>query len=206
MPITPAVIGTIQTLVSLDGISINNSFNPAGNTPIKPTGQLPAAQQSSGNWTRTSATVATGVTFTAHGLAGTEKVALFWASSYVYDCTVTVVDANTLTITVPGGQTALPAANTVMLLSVATDVTNSVTIVGSDLQMLLITSTQPGLCELLDSGPTQRRLSVLTFAGAADYWPTTAGQSVPFTQTVITCRMYNNSQTPATMTVVAMVA
>jgi hypothetical protein len=206
MTLAAGQTGSIQLTLTLDGLSVNVGIAPAGNTVSRPSATLPAALASSGNWTRSSATVATSVTFTAHGLAGTELVALFWDGGYVYDCTVTVVNPNTLTITVPGGQTALPAANTPLLLAVAQDVTNSVSIVGSNLQQLLITSTQPGLCELLDSGPTQRRLSVLTAAAPADYWPTAAGQAVPFSQTVVKARMYNNSQTAAVMTAAALLA
>lgn len=207
MTLATAQTGLVQNIVSLDGVSVNQTLAPAGNTVCKPIGSLPAAKLSSGNWTRTSNTVATSVTVTAHGLAGTEKLAIFWEGGYCYDCTLTVGDANTITITTPGGaQTVLPAANTVLTIAVAQDVTNSVSIVGSDLQMLVITSTQAGICELLDSGPTQRRLSVITASGGVDYWPTVAGQAVPFSQTVITARMYNNSQTPATMTVVALLA
>ena len=206
MSLNPPIVGSIQTIVNLDGVLVTNTLQPGGNTICKPLGSLPPGLPSSGNWTRTSDTVATDVTFTAHGLAGTENVALFWNGGYCYDVAVTVVDPNTLTLTVPAGQIPLPAANTAMLLAVAQDVTNSVSIVGSDLQQLLITSTQPGICELLDATPAQQRLSVIAVAGGSDFWPTATDQTPPFSQTVVKARMYNNSQTSAVMTVVALLA
>jgi hypothetical protein len=187
MTIAAAQMGNIQGIASLDGVTVGTLT------------------------TRTSSTQGVFTFTSAAPIQGTETIALFWNGGYVYDCTINsftgVAGAVlTVTFTVPGGQTALPVATTAGLVSINTDVTNSVSIVGSDLQMLLITSTQPGLCELLDSVPTQRRLSLIAAAGGSDVWPQTAGQAVPFSQTIVTARMYNNSQTQATMTVVALLA
>ena len=97
----------------------------------------------------------------------------------------------------------MPALNTSLLVATAQDVTNSVSIVGADIQQLLITSTQPGLCELLDATPAQQRLSVITAGGGFDSW---AGGTQPWTDTVVKARMYNNSTSTATMTVAALLA
>ncbi|MGO9111167.1 MAG: hypothetical protein ACLP9L_18235 [Thermoguttaceae bacterium] len=200
--------GSVQTIVSLDGVSCNQSLSPAGNTICKPTAPLPAANAGTLT-TRTSNTQGV-FTFTAAApIQGTETIALFWPGGYVYDATInsftgTAGAVLTVTFTVPGGQTALPAASTAGQIATAQDVTNSVSIVGADVQQLLITSTQPGICELLDATPAQQRLSVIAAAGAFDSWA--GGSSPPWTDTVVKARMYNNSLTTATMTVVALLA
>jgi len=219
---TASQFGSIQTIVSLDGVSVTVALTPGGNTPIKPTGALAAAIAATiASQSSCTLTVPTG------SLTVGQSVAVFWTAGGVamgaYDATVSAVTTaspnDTVTLTNVGGTltasyfaasgsapTSLPANGTSVLVSIATDITNSVEIVGSDLQMLLITSNQPGLCELFDSVPTQRRLSYIGSGGGADYWPTAAGQSVPFSQTVVRARMYNNSLSAATMTVVALAA
>jgi hypothetical protein len=70
---------------------------------------------------------------------------------------------------------------------------------------LLIASPQPGLCELVDVMQGQQLLTMIP-GGGAYYFPTTAGQPVPFTATVGAARMWNNSTSRATMTVLALLA
>ena len=83
MTLAPAQTGSVQTIVSLDGISVNQSVQPAGNTVCKPSGALPAAF--SGSLTTRSSGTAGVITFpSAVALQGTETIALFW-SGYIYD-------------------------------------------------------------------------------------------------------------------------
>lgn len=223
MTLATSQTGTIQTIASLDGVSTNATVNPAGNTICKPTGSLPAAVAGSvASQSGCTILVPTGT------LVAAQVVAVFWTVAGVlnaiYDMTVASVSTaspnDTVTLTNSGGTlgpanyyassgsapTGLPANATGLNVAIAQDVTNSVSIVGSDLQMLLITSTQQGLCELFDSGPTERLFEPILAAGGFYSWPSYAGQSVPFSQTVVKARMYNAALTAATMTVAALLA
>jgi hypothetical protein len=208
MTLATAQTGSVQTIASLDGLSCNQQIQPAGNTVCKPSATLPAANPGTLT-TRTSSTQGVFTFTAAANIQGTETIALFWNGGYVYDATINSFTGSagavlTVTFTVPGGQTALPAATTAGQIATAQDVTNSVSIVGADVQQLLVTSTQPGLCELLDATPAQQRLSVITVAGGFDSWA--GGGSQPWTDTVVKARMYNNSTTAAVMTVAALLA
>jgi hypothetical protein len=214
MTLATSQTGQIQTLASLDGVSTNSTVNPAGNTVQKPIGALPAG--SYGQLTTHSSSTAGVFTFSAPAnLQGTEMLAIFWADgTYITDIpntdwsitAGTAGAATAITITaLPGSQT-LDALNTYGIVAPAQNVTNSVSIVGSDAQMLLITSTQPGLCELL-AGGTVELTAVIVTANGFYSWPQYSGQTNPISGSTITvARMYNNSQTAATMTVAALLA
>jgi hypothetical protein len=77
--------------------------------------------------------------------------------------------------------TSLPANSTPVMVAIAQEVTDCVSIPGgsgANIQQLIATSTQIGLVEWLTSASgTQQRLSALLSAGAFETWPTTATQT-----------------------------
>jgi hypothetical protein len=93
-----------------------------------------------------------------------------------------------------------------VLVSVAQDITVGVDIVGANLQQLQISSTQPGLIELFDATPTERLIVGLPLATSFYAWPTSLGQSVPFSQTITKVRFYNNSAAAANANCLALMA
>ena len=206
-----AITGSVNSSMSLDGVTGSQSLAPTGTLIEKssPLTLAPALQCST--WARTSDTVA--VFTVANTLSNGNKVAIFWAAGYVTDAVVSLASSSGFTATVsnlvlPGGstaQTVLPLANTAVNIGLLTQATG-LSIVGSALQQLLVQSTQPGLVELFDNSgtPVIRRTSIITTANGFDGWPTSAGQAVPFTQTIVTVNFYNNSANTAIMQVVAL--
>ena len=205
------ITGSVNSSASLDGVT--------GSQPLAPTGtliqksspmNLPSALACS-TWARTSDTV--GVFTVANTFSNGDKVAIFWDSGWVTDAVVSVASDTVFTATVsnrvlPGGstaQTVLPAANTPVNISKLTQATG-LNIVGSDLDQLLVQSTQPGLVELFDNAgtPVIRRTSVITTPNGFDGWPASAGEAIPFTQTIVTANFYNNSLNTAITQVVAL--
>jgi hypothetical protein len=215
--------GSVQLISVLDGVSCANQIATQGTTPGGASTALVAAiaatilSESDG-----TLTVPTG------SLTNGQTLAIFWTVGGVvnacYDVTVASVstaspnDTVTLTgasSTPTGGQyyaasdsapTTLPANATAILISVATDVTVGVDIVGANLQQLQISSNQPGLVELFDAVPTERLVAGLPSSSSFYAWPTSLGQSVPFSQTVTKVRFYNNSLNAAQANCLALMA
>jgi len=131
----------------------------------------------------------------ANSLTGAEKIAVFWTAGGVayrnYDGVISSLSGAGFTVTFPSGQTALPATGATVIL--ATNIDADMTFNGNILQQLLITSTQPGLVNLMDGGSIVRRSSVIAAAGSYDGWPTAAGQTTPIAYTIAEARFYNNS-------------
>ena len=206
-----AIVGSINSSMSLDGVTGSQPLAPVGTLIEKSSPMtLPAALQCS-TWARTSDTI--GVFTVANGLVNGNKVAIFWTNGYVVDAVVSLASSSSFTATVsnlqlPGGstaQTVLPLANTPVNIGLLTQATG-LSIIGSALQQLLVQSTQPGLVELFDNSgtPVIRRTSIISTPNGFDGWPTAAGQAVPFSQTVVTCNFYNSSSNTAIMQVVAL--
>ena len=101
------------------------------------------------------------ITVTCAGASNAPTGAKYWASSGAAPST-------------------LPANATPIVVAVAQDVTDGVSIpgaTGANIQGLIATSTQPGLVEWLTAAAgTQERLSAITAAGSFDAWPATSGQ------------------------------
>jgi hypothetical protein len=209
------ITGSINSSASLDGVT--------GSQPLAPTGTLiqksspmtlPAAIPCS-TWVNSGSNLIATITVANPGTAigDGNLVAIFWANGWVADALISSATTSGYVATVsnrllPGGstaQTALPATNTPILISQLTQATG-LSIWGSELDQLLVQSTQPGLVELFDNAgsPVIRRTSVITSNNGFDGWPTAAGEAVPFTQTVVTANFYNNSLNTAITQVVAL--
>lgn len=205
--------GTVSSTASLDGVTGTQPIQPNGSLIVKSAPTVQPAAVAFSTWTKTSDTVATFSGLTGSTFVNGNLVAIFWAGGYVTDALVSSASSSGFVATVSnlllsGGstaQTTLPATNTPILVSLLTQATGLV-IVGSDLDQLLIQSTQPALVELFDNAgsPVIRRTSVITMANGFDGWPTAAGQAVPFSATIVTANFYNNSTNTAVTQVVAL--
>jgi hypothetical protein len=140
-------------------------------------------------------------------------VAVFWYVAGVlhaaYDAAISAIAspgaAETVTVNLTdaqflvSGDTGLPANATAITVAVAQDITDDVSITGSNLEQLLATSAQPGLIEWLDATPAAQRLSSIVAAGGFDAWPSGANQPQPWSDTVVKIRCYNAATSPANM-------
>ena len=210
------ILGSVNSSASLDGVSGSQPLAPQGTLIQKSSPMaLPPALPCT-TWARTSNTV--GVFTVANTLVNGNKVAVSWVDSsgnqqYCADGVVSTQGASpTITFSarnlLVGGstaQTVLPAANYPVLISLLTQATG-LNIIGSDLDQLLIQSTQPALVELFDNTgtPVLCRTSVITTNNGFDGWPTTQGQAVPFSNTIVTANFYNMSVNTAITQVVAL--
>jgi hypothetical protein len=181
-------IGDIKALVNVSATGANQSV-PSVVAPAAKAGTLT---------TRTSDTAGV-ATSTAHGLAGTETLGLFWAGGYRYGVAIDSHDADTVTFS-GGAGSNLPVADTVIRIAVAQSITG-LSIVGSSLLGLFLYSSGSsdyGLGVLKESGGTVRLASTVTDT-AAYIWPQSAGASVPFSQTVTILDFYNGAIGASTM-------
>jgi hypothetical protein len=192
---TGAIQGTRVETVTLNGTSVNKTVNAVGEVCQRTKVALPAALTGSLT-TRSTNTTGIITTDANHGLAGTERLGVFWTGGRAYQVSITGHTANTITISCAAGDN-LPAQDTAVNVSVCQEVTG-LSFAGSSLAQLLITSTQPGLVELFSSGPTSRLAVDLLSVNDYYNWPSYSGQSAPFSQTIITADFYNNSTSQAT--------
>jgi hypothetical protein len=150
-------------------------------------------------------------------LSNGQVVAVFWYVAGIlhamFDVTINTITSpgasETVLLTVTnakfliGADSTLPANGTAITIAVAQDITDDVSLTGSNVQQLLATSTQVGLVEWLDGSANQNRLSSITAAGGFDGWPTAANQSLSWTNPTTKLRCYNQATTTASMQVAA---
>jgi hypothetical protein len=209
--------GNLSQIINCAGIAVNQTlaFSGSGAPPwgITAPAALAGSVLSQGGDTLTVADPKT-------ALASAQTVAVFWYVAgilhAVYDIVIASVTspgaAETVALTMTNakwlvaGDTTLPANATPVTIAVAQDITDGVSLVGTNLQQILATSSQPGLVEWLDVTPTAQRLSTIIASGGFDTWPTAAGQAQPWTDTVVTLRCYNAATTTAVMQAGATVA
>jgi hypothetical protein len=204
------IFGTYNSSASLDGVVGSQPLAPSGNLINKASPTPLAAALTCSTWVNSGSNLIATCTVT-NTLTNGDLVAIFWSGGYVTDALVSSATTSGFVATVsnlllPGGstaQTALPATNTPILISQVTQVTG-LSIVGSNLQQLLVQSTQPGLVELFDNSAVIQRTSIITIPNGFDGWPTYAGQALPFTSDVIALNIYNNSTNTAVTNVVAL--
>jgi hypothetical protein len=208
---TGNVTGSIQQLVVCDGLQVNQSVAATGASAEKISVTAPAALAGTVlSQSGETLTIADPSTLLASG----NTVAVFWFVGAVlhamYDVTINTITspgaAETVLLTVTtakflvAGDTTLPANATAITIAVAQDVTDGVAIVYSTLQMLVVTSAQPGMVELLDAVPTTQRASSIAAGGNFDAW-ITGTTADPLTANVVKCRFYNQAIVAANMTV-----
>jgi hypothetical protein len=205
------ILGSVNFSASLDSVTGSQPLQPNGSLIVKSAPMPQVAAKPCATWVKTSDTVAT-ITC-ANTFSDGNEVAIFWDGGYVVDAVVSSATSGSFVATVsnlnlPGGstaQTVLPATNTPILISILTQATG-LNILGSELDMLLIQSTQPALVELFDNSgtPVIRRTSIINSTNGMDVYPTAVGQAVPFSQTIATANFYNNSTNTAITQVVAL--
>lgn len=197
--------GSLQTLVSSGGVSGNTTLSVVGTSNpgaaiIAPAGLVGTVLSAAAG----TLTVADPLGLITVGGQSSFYLAVFWTTNagatlnacfdFQYS---TVSGSGTITITCTGGTasptgakywassgafpTSLPANSYSIVVALATDVTDGISIpAGSGtflIQQLLATSTQPGLVEyLVSAAGALERLSPLLTANAFDTWPTTAAQ------------------------------
>jgi hypothetical protein len=202
------VTGSVQTIAAIGNQSFQTNIPAVGTVGLNPQCVAPAIVTGAAG-SLVEATSSTGtITFTAaHGLAGTETLAVFWSGGYAWKVTITGQTTNSITVSAAAG-TAFPSGTTSVNVAVGQPLTD-LSMVGSNLQELIIASSQTTLVDLLDSIPTSR-LTQLVGASQANpgpyVWPQTVGEAVPFSQTITDVMVYNNSTQTANFTLLAILA
>jgi hypothetical protein len=199
--------GSLTTMVNCAGISASQTLNPTGSNapPIgitAPAGLVGTILSAAGG-TLSLTDSATSPQITVGG-ESSFYLAVFWLTNsgatlnacFDFQYT-TVTGSGTITVTCAGASsaptsakywassgalpTSLPANGTPIIVAVAQDVTDGVSIPGAsgaNIQQLIATSQQPGLIEWLTAAAgTQERLSAILSANAFDTWPTNSAQS-----------------------------
>jgi hypothetical protein len=209
MPITGAQPGSVQMIASLGGKTLTANIPTNGSVLIQPSCTAPAIiSGAAASMAYVSSSTAIITFATAHGLAGTEILAIFWTGGTAYGCTITSHDTLTIHVTIGAGSSVPSPGPTACNVAVGQSLTD-LTLVGSNLEELLIDSTQTGFVDMLDGTATSRLHSDIGPSNGSPgpyVWPQTSGEAVPFSQTITDIVFYNNSTTTATMTVTASVA
>lgn len=215
------ITGSMNSTATLDGVTGTNPIAPNGSLVIKsaPT-VLPVAVAFSTTYTKTSDTIADFAGLTGSTFDNGNIVAIFWTGGYCLNGLVSAAGATAFKVTfsalvLPGGataQTVLPASGTALKVSLRTQTTDMV-IDGSDLDQIILTSTQPGAIMLYDATgtPVCRRIGIITSNNGFDGFPNVVGQTLSqWTSTgwvdeeVVTINFYNNSIALAVAQVVAL--
>jgi hypothetical protein len=214
MALTGNITGTVlvqsairrTNTTGIDSTSL--SITQTGTNCVDPSVKLPAGLPGTLT-TYTDGTHGIVTTTNPHGLAGTEKIGLFWldpstgAQKKAYGCTITAHDASTYTFTVGAGD-ALPVITTAMTTAVAQTITD-VVIPGSSVVQLTLSAGNDGLCNLYSVTPTLLLSKWLTAAGPYIF-PVTVGASPDFSATCVSIDCYNAATVASTMTVEALLA
>jgi hypothetical protein len=202
------VTGSVQLVASINNQVFQSAVNAQGTVGLSPSITAPAiVSGAAGSLVEATGTTGT-ITFSGpHGLAGTETLAVFWTGGYAWKVTITSQTTNSITVSAAAG-TAFPAGTTAVNVAVGQPITD-LSMIGSNLQELIISSTQTALVDLLDSVPTSRLTELVgpSNGNPGPYiWPQTAGESTPFSQTIVDVMVYNNSTQSAVFTLLAVMA
>lgn len=158
--------------------------------------------------TRTSDTAGTVTTDAAHGLAGTETIAIFWTDSGIrkcaYNATVSSKTTNTVTFSGAAGD-VLPAgpagtgSGTTVRVAVAQLLDDDVHIPGGvDLLCLQLTTKYEGLIVLMSDGGTGAdvvQLAEIVTSTAPHIWPIPNDAASEFSADICSIAMYNYDST-----------
>jgi hypothetical protein len=193
-------------VASLGGKTLTANVATNGSVLLQPSVTAPAILTGqSASMAYVSGTQAIITFSSAHGLAGTETLATFWTGGVAYEGSITSHDTLTAHITFAAG-TAVPSPGpTTVNVAVGQSLTD-LTMVGSNLEQLLIDSQQAGFIDMLDGTAASRLATAIGPSNASPgpyVWPITTGQAVPFSQTITDIVFYNNSTSSAVMTVTA---
>ncbi len=205
---TPNVFGSVTTQANCDGEQANETVEVSGT--VAPKASLKAPASITGTVSDSSGSVLALV----NALAGSEVLCIFWLVGNVvhalYDCTMSAHSGTHITVTggtyLIAGDSALPANATAVTVAVAQDASDSLGIIGSNLQQLLCKAAQPGLIELLDSGPASLFVTNIPVQAGLYHWEVGQGVAVPFSGTAVKARFYNNSTVVNNMTVKSIVS
>lgn len=215
------ITGSMNSTATLDGVTGVNPIAPNGSLVVKsaPT-VLPVAVAFSTTYAKTSDTIADFAGLTGSTFANGNLVAIFWTGGYCLDGLVSAADATAFKVTfsdlvLAGGataQTVLPASSTAVKVSLLTQTTD-VVIDGTDVDQIIMTSSQPGAIMLYDDTgtPVCRRISVITSNNGFDGFPNVVGQTLTqwtggdwVDENIVTINFYNNSTSLAAAQVVAL--
>jgi hypothetical protein len=208
MPITGSKTGALQILGNCGGAVSGNVLLNFSGASANPCFGVVAPVALAGAITGGTVTTAS-ATF-----AGTEKIGVFWTIAGVayqrLDCTIASGTGTTHALTNGSGD-ALPDGGQAVLIAVRQDVTDGVSINGSNLMQLMAVSTQPGAVVWETVTPAIEHTSTILAANGMDAWPTSSGQVAPPTgwtaaAVVVTIGFYNNSLVAATMQAAVLLA
>jgi hypothetical protein len=209
MPITGAQPGSVQLVASLGNKTLTANIQTNGSVLIQPSCTAPAILTGqSASMAYVSGTQAIITFASAHGLAGTETLAAFWTGGTAYEGSITSHDTLTAHVTFAAGTSVPTPGPTTVNVAIGQSLTD-LTLVGANLEELLIDSTQAGYVDMLDGTATSRLHSDIGPSNGSPgpyVWPQYSAEAVPFSQTITDIVFYNNSTTAATMTVTASVA
>lgn len=186
--------GTVQIAVTLDGVSVSSLRQCVADNIAAKAGVL-APIAKAGTVSNQSSRI---LTSTAHGIADTETLAIFWTDAGVakrrYGLTIASVADDTITLDDSGAGDALPVNATVIAIAVA-QVVDDLSIKAADLVQAIAKGDYAGLVTWhAADDDAVIRVSDLTTEKLFDHWPTLApGEEACFSEDIGSVTCYNAS-------------
>ena len=167
--------GILQTVLSVAGISINQSLTRTASGQISHEVTLPAGKAGTLT-TRTDDNTGVATLSTGHGVTTGMKVDVFWSGGCRYGMEATVA---TNAVTVDGGAgDVLPAESTAVI--VTPRVTINLDVDGDDIKLIGVVCDQIASADFLDSGGASLKQLDLA-ANEVWSWASDNGVAVPIT-------------------------
>jgi len=196
--------GTIQTIVSAAGLSVNSTISRTGTGAESHQVTLAAAVQSTG-FTKTDANTGTATVAAGHGISNGASVAVKWSGGVRYG--MAAWTSGDTTIVLEGGAgDDLPASDTTITIAPTTQL--DLDLDGDNLELLVVHSTRAGHAHFRTtdtSGAGGSVKAIELYASEAWQWTDDSGITNPFTgdaMTAVDVANFNTSNT-ATLSIVA---
>lgn len=198
-----------ETFTVTSSLGGQSKISRSGATRLTKKHSVPAGQSGVVTSVATTAvlTLAAG-----HGITTANKVGVFWAGGQRLDMVVTAVDTTTITVTAASGVgTALPSANTAIVVSVQT-LKSDVTFAAANLQMMSVSAPGRAAANFLDNSSASLLVAPIADPpavgsdGESFQWAANTGITQPISATVYSVALYNGLATAQDITIGVLIA